>query len=121
VKRSGNISSYTSERKVALFKVLLCGVLFTVSVLESQKLVFRPTMGGPFPIRSSFDKGALCACYLLFTLALNLLFILSIDISQALSVDIRHKAHPCWCMPTTALFVIAGRRNTILALDLIRK
>ena len=38
---------------------MLCGVLFTVSELESQKLVFRPTMDEPFPIRSSIRQGCL--------------------------------------------------------------
>jgi len=59
VKRSGNISSCTCERKAPLFRAVLCGVLFTVSVLESQTLVFRPTMDGPFPIRSSIRQGCL--------------------------------------------------------------
>jgi hypothetical protein len=64
VKRGGNISSYTSQRKVPLFRDVLCGVLFTVSVLESQTLVFRPKMDGPFSIRSSIRQG--CLMYMLF-------------------------------------------------------
>lgn len=59
MKRSGNMSSCVSERKVPLFRAVLCGVLFTVSVLESQTPVSRPTMGGPFPIRSSIRRGCL--------------------------------------------------------------
>jgi hypothetical protein len=59
VKRSVNISSYTSERNVPLFRAVLCGVLFTVSGLESQTLVFRPAMDGPFPIRSSIRQECL--------------------------------------------------------------
>jgi hypothetical protein len=59
VKQSGNKSSYSGERKVPLFKAVLSGVLFTVSVLESQTLVFRPRMDRPFPIRSSVRQGCL--------------------------------------------------------------
>lgn len=64
MKRSGNIPSYTSERKVPFFRVVLCGVLFRFSVAESQTIVFRPTMGWTLPDKELIRRG--CPLSMLF-------------------------------------------------------